>query len=207
MDTGALAGNFVLRQVVVDLCLTSDVITSLVPVTVCRGLDNHCIDIYDSITLKLSDFCSILNNYASFEIQALILENSQLKVIVGVHTIRAYNLFHLLPKQMVLKAIPILSAMTCSCCTSASQQVCMPCGCQPDGDFATSIHSLPCPDISYTDTHTVYFVFVRLSVLCRWMSISFLSSFSSFIIFTSCICNLSTKSTHDTVRVINIITA
>ena len=137
MDTGALAGNFVLRHVVVDLCLTSDVITSLVPVTVCSGLDNHCIDIYDSITLKLSYFCSILNNYASFGIQALILENSQLKVIVGVHTIRAFNLFHLLPKQMVLKSIPTLSAMTCSCCTSASQQVCMPCGCQPDGDFAT----------------------------------------------------------------------
>ena len=121
------AGNFVLRQVVVDLCLTSDVITSLVPVTVCSGLDNHCIDIYGSITLKLSYFCSILNNYASFEIQALILENSQLKVIVGVHTIRAFNLFHLLPKQMVLKSIPILSAMTCSCCTSASQQVCITC--------------------------------------------------------------------------------
>ena len=50
MDTGALAGNFVLRQVVVDLCLTSDIITSLVPVTVCSGLDNHCIDIYNSIT-------------------------------------------------------------------------------------------------------------------------------------------------------------
>ena len=47
MDTGALAGNFVLRQVIVDLCLTTDVITSLVPVTVCSGLDNHCIDIYD----------------------------------------------------------------------------------------------------------------------------------------------------------------
>ena len=41
MDTGALAGNFVLRQVVVDLCLTSDVITSLAPFTVCSGLDNH----------------------------------------------------------------------------------------------------------------------------------------------------------------------
>ena len=94
MDTGALAGSFVLRQVVVDLCLTSDVITSLVPVTVCSGLDSYCIDIYDSITLKLSYFCSILNNYALFEIQALILENSQLKVIVGVHTIRAFNLSH-----------------------------------------------------------------------------------------------------------------
>ena len=137
MDTGALAGNFVLRQIVVDLCLTSDVITSLIPVTVCSGLDNHCIDIYDSITLKLSYYCSLLNNYASFQMKALILENSQLKVIVGVHTIRALNLFHLLPKQMVLKSIPILSAMTCSCCDSSSQQVCMPCGCQPDGDFAT----------------------------------------------------------------------
>jgi transposase InsO family protein len=137
MDTGSLAGNFVLRQIVVDLGLTSDVITSLTPVTVCSGLDNHCIDIYDSITLKLSYYCSLLNNYASFQIQALILENSQLQVIVGVHTIRALNLFHLLPKQLVLKSIPVLSAMTCSCCVSTSQQVCMPCGCQPDGDFAT----------------------------------------------------------------------
>ena len=65
-------------------------------------------DVSESITLKLSYFCSILNNYASFEIQALILENSQLKVIVGVHTIRASNLFHLSSKQMVLKSIPIL---------------------------------------------------------------------------------------------------
>jgi hypothetical protein len=140
MDTGALAGNFVLRQIVVDLCLTSDVITSLIPVTVCSGLDNLSIDIYDSITLKLTYYCSLLNIYASFQMKALILEKSQLKVIVGVHTIRALNLFHLLPKQMIPKSLPILSAMTCSCCVSTS-------GCEkePYKPYKVTVHCpLPC---------------------------------------------------------------
>lgn len=74
LDTGSLAGNFVLRQVVNDLNLQADIITKTCTSTVCSGLDNQCYDLTSTILLKLSYFCSIINNYASFEVQAFIVE-------------------------------------------------------------------------------------------------------------------------------------
>ena len=78
IDTGSLAGNFVLRQVLIDLNLTSAITASTCPSTVCSGLDNSCYDLKHSIKLTISYFCSILNNYASFERKAFIFDKSPL---------------------------------------------------------------------------------------------------------------------------------
>ena len=98
LDTGSLAGNFVLRQVLIDLHLTSDILPSPCPSTVCSGLDNSCYSLNSTIILQLSYFCSIINNYASFSVQAFILDNSPLKLIIGLQSIRELNLFHLFPE-------------------------------------------------------------------------------------------------------------
>ena len=102
LDTGSLAGNFVLRQVVNDLHLQADIITKTCTSTVCSGLDNQCYDLTSTIPLKLSYFCSIINNYASFKIQAFIVDNSPLKLIIGLQSIRKLNLFNIFPEYVGL---------------------------------------------------------------------------------------------------------
>ena len=56
LDTGSLAGNFVLRQVVNDLNLQADIITKTCTSTVCSALDNRCYDLTTTIPLKISYF-------------------------------------------------------------------------------------------------------------------------------------------------------
>ena len=102
LDTGSLAGNFVLRQVVNDLNLQADIITKTCTSTVCSALDNRCYDLTTTIPLKISYFCSIINNYASFKIQVFIIDNSPLKLIIGLQSIRKLNLFHLFPEYVGL---------------------------------------------------------------------------------------------------------
>lgn len=135
LDTGALAGNFVLRQVVNDLNLQADIITKSCTSTVCSGLDNKCYDLTSTILLKLSYFCSIINKYASFEIQAFIIDNSPLKLIIGLQSIRKLNLFHIFPEYVGLNQTTTQSSTVL---LTNSTMMCMPCCCQPEEDFATS---------------------------------------------------------------------
>ena len=53
LDTGSLAGNFILRQLLVDLSLDSHIVTDSCPITVCSGLDNACYPLTFSIHLRL----------------------------------------------------------------------------------------------------------------------------------------------------------
>lgn len=128
IDTGSLAGNFVLRSVVNDLNLHKDIITTFCASTVCSGLDNSCYNLNSTIILKLSYFCSVLNKYASFEIQAIIFDNSAIELIIGLKSIRELNLFNIFPEYVGLKRQLSLSSIM----LSDSMQICTPCGCQPE---------------------------------------------------------------------------
>ena len=97
LDTGSLAGNFILRQVHVDLYVDSDIVTESSPITVCGGLDNASFSLTYLIHLRLSYFCSMVNKYESFEIKALILDNSNVQLIIGLMSIRQLNLFQWFP--------------------------------------------------------------------------------------------------------------
>ena len=134
IDTGSLAGNFVLRKVVNDFNLHKDIITTSCASTVCSGLYNSCYDLHSTIILKLSYFCSVLNKYASFEIQAFIFDNSAIDLIIGLQSIRHLNLFNIFPEYVGLKRQPSLSSII----LSDSMQICTPCGCQPEEKFAIS---------------------------------------------------------------------
>ena len=125
-----------LRQVVNDLNLQADVITKTCTSTVCSGLDNKCYDLTSTILLKLSYFCSIINKYASFNIQAFIVDNSPLKLIIGLQSIRKLNLFHIFPEYVGLNQTTTTHSSTVT--PSNSTLMCMPCGCQPEEEFATS---------------------------------------------------------------------
>ena len=147
LDTGSLAGNFISRKVVRDLNLQNDVVTHSCTSTICSGLDNSCYKLNSTIILRLSYFCSILNKYASFEIQAFILENSPIKLIIGLNTIRNLNLFHIFPEYVGLNLTlpePFIAL------DSVPPSTCMPCGCAPAGEFATPVGSPKVDQLSQT---------------------------------------------------------
>ena len=84
-----------------------------------------------TIMLKLSYFCTVQDKYASIIIQASILD---FQLIIGLQSIRELNLFRVFPEYVGLKPVPFLSAIVTK---SSSTVICMPCGCAPEGEFAT----------------------------------------------------------------------
>ena len=91
MDTGSLAGDFVLERLVDK--------HSLVPVvtannrTVCSGLNNECVKINTILLLRVTFFSEILNKNTSFDIEAMILKNTPIDVIIGRNTIKKISFF------------------------------------------------------------------------------------------------------------------
>ena len=129
LDTGSLAGNFILRKVVDDLNLHYDIVTKSCSSTICSGLDNSCYSLNSTIILKLSYFCYILNKFASFIIQAFILDKSPINLIIGLQSIRDLHLFRIFPEYVGLEPLPLQSSIVTN---SSSTLICMPCGCAPE---------------------------------------------------------------------------
>jgi hypothetical protein len=154
LDTGSLAGNFVVRHIVDSLRLSDEIISHSNHSTVCSGLDNQCLALSNSIFLKLSYFCSILNKFASFSIQAFILDKSPVDLIIGKKSIKEHNLFQVFPRQISLDKLPITENLF-------SEHVSLACGCQPKGEFATpkgtpkGICSTQSVDPAVTQTHVI----------------------------------------------------
>ena len=158
LDTGSLAGNFVDYKILVDNHLDHHIVYSTSSSTVCSGLDNSCYELNKSITLTLSYFCTHLNKFASFNIDAFILMNSPLKLIIGLPSIRKLNLFTLFPEHIGLTRLHSSSVMS----AFETIEMCMPCGCQPKGEFATPNGSQKVPLITQsllpttTPTHIIH---------------------------------------------------
>ena len=154
LDTGSLAGNFVDYKILVDNHLDHHIISSTCSSTVCSGLDNSYYELKQSITLTLSYFCSHKNKFAPFNVDAFILKNSLLNLIIGLPSIRELNLFNLFPEHIGLTRFHSSSVM--------SALMCMPCGCQPEGEFATPDGSQKVPLITQsllpttTPTHIIH---------------------------------------------------
>lgn len=96
LDTGSLAGDFISQQLVDRLSVSSDIISSSVK-SVCSGLNNNCIDLSKTINVSVLFLNEITNKINSFSINAFILQNSPLDLIVGITTIKRLNLFSALP--------------------------------------------------------------------------------------------------------------
>ena len=68
------------------------------------------------------------------KIKAFILDKSPLKLIIGLQSIRQLNLFNLFPEHVGLIRQPTSSLHA----SPETIKMCMPCGCQPSEEFATS---------------------------------------------------------------------
>ena len=83
MDTGALDGNFISENIIHRYNLAPFTSHSENTFTVCSGLDSKCYDIYKSIPLCVTFFNEILNKNDTFEIEAIILKDSRIDLIIG----------------------------------------------------------------------------------------------------------------------------
>ena len=128
LDTGSLAGDFVAFRTLQALNLDPYILTDRSKL-VCSGLDNSCYDVSSYIALQVSYFSENLNNYASIELKATILNSSPIDLVIGRDSIRKYNLFSEIPSQ--LAAWPTMSKVTSrpvpACCKATGSS----CGCQP----------------------------------------------------------------------------
>ena len=114
LDTGSLAGDFVSERLVGEY--------SLIPIvtanhrTVCSGLNNECVKINTIRLLRVTFFNEIVNKNTSFDIEATILKNTPIDLIIGRYTIKKHKLFDQIPSQLGGKYL-IPERITTSKCT------------------------------------------------------------------------------------------
>ena len=89
LDTGSLAGDFVSERLVEEY--------SLVPIvtanhrTVCSGLNNECVKINTTLLLRVTFFNEIVDKNTSFDIEATILKNTPIDLIISRNKIKNIN--------------------------------------------------------------------------------------------------------------------
>ena len=97
LDTSSLFGDFVSERLVKEY--------SLVPIvtanhhTVCSGLNNECVKINTTLLLRVTFFNEIVNKNTSFDIEAMILKNTPIDLIIGRNKIKKHKLFDQIPIQ------------------------------------------------------------------------------------------------------------
>ena len=113
LDTGSLAGDF-LSQLLVDkynLNCIPVVNHSLVR----SGLNNNCVDLSKTVSLTVSYINQLSNEINSFDINAFILKETPIDLIVGLSTIKKYGLFDTLP-SLVSDKVPLKNVGVCTGC-------------------------------------------------------------------------------------------
>ena len=71
LDSGSLAGDFIVKRVVSQLRLEHHVVSNKAR-TACSGLDSKCYDMSNSLALYVFYFNELLKNVAYFKINAII---------------------------------------------------------------------------------------------------------------------------------------
>ena len=89
LDTSSLFGDFVSERLVKEY--------SLVPIvtanhhTVCSGLNNECVKISTTLLLRVTFFNEIVDKNTSFDIEATILKNTPIDLIISRNKIKNIN--------------------------------------------------------------------------------------------------------------------
>ena len=124
LDTGNLAYDFIARRVVDENKLQKYIVDSNT-ITICSGLDNQCYEISKSIALSVKYKNELLNKLDTFEINAKILKDSPVDLLISRSTIRKFGLFLKIPSQMA----PMLDNLVA--CTTNKLSACSKksCGC------------------------------------------------------------------------------
>ena len=66
---------------------------------VCSGLNNECVKIHTILMLRVTFFNEILNKNTSFKIEATIVKNTPIDLIIGRNTTKKHKLFDQIPSQ------------------------------------------------------------------------------------------------------------
>ena len=95
LDTGSLAGDFISQQLVDRYNFPSNTVST--PSIVCSGLNNNCIDLFKTVSLTVLFTNEITSKINTFSINAFILKDTPIDLIVGLSTIKKHSLFQAVP--------------------------------------------------------------------------------------------------------------
>ena len=112
LDTGSLAGDFISQQLVEKFRFLSTRVP--VPNSVCSGLNNTCVDLNQTVSLTVSFTNEVNNKIFSFSINAFILKDTPIDFIVGLATIKRYNLFSAVPSLVSETSHNVRSCTDCT---------------------------------------------------------------------------------------------
>ena len=105
LDTGSLAGDFVSQALVNRFKLHSSVVITSSK-SVCSGLNSSCLNLSHTLSLTVNFTNELTNKINSFSINAFILSDSPVELIIGITTIKKYNLFGAVP-SFISDIIPV----------------------------------------------------------------------------------------------------
>lgn len=95
LDTGSLAGDFISQQLVDRYNFPCNTVST--PSIVCSGLNNNCIDLFKTVSLTVLFTNEITSKINTFSINAFILKDTPIDLIVGLSTIKKHSLFQAVP--------------------------------------------------------------------------------------------------------------
>ena len=100
LDSGSLAGDFIVKRVVSQLKLEHHIVTNKSR-RVYSGVDSKCYDISNTLALYVFYSNELLKNVAYFKINAIILEFSHIvEKGEGRKTIKKFDFFNQVPSQL-----------------------------------------------------------------------------------------------------------
>jgi len=89
LDTGSLAGDFISQQVVDKLNAKLKLVS--VNTTICSGFNNQCSNKFESITIHLSYINEVTLKQTTISLNALVLPNSPIDLIIGRASLKVHN--------------------------------------------------------------------------------------------------------------------
>ena len=95
LDTGSLAGEFIVEDVV--LRYNFKPVLSDTSYTVCSALDNRRLKSNTILLLRVTFFDEGSNKYDTFDIKAHILKATPVDLIIGRDSIKKFNFFTKVP--------------------------------------------------------------------------------------------------------------
>ena len=106
LDTGSLAGDFISQKLVDRYNFHCNTVPN--PSIVCSGLNNNCIDLLKAVSLTVSFNNELTSKINPFSINAFILKDTPIDLIVGLSTVKKYSLFQALPSLVSERTIFLL---------------------------------------------------------------------------------------------------
>ena len=101
LDTGSLAGNFINRNILTQLRATHMLRKTNDTILVCSGLDNTCLE--SNVMLDVTLEFDINHNTYAIDISVRITNDSPLDCILGIDTLKKFNIVQLVPHFFLSK--------------------------------------------------------------------------------------------------------